>query len=428
MPNQTYRRDVAIKFLKDLEQPKKDRKLVVSTSNWTSQHLKELQIDVVDFPSRSSDRIIKAMFPCPVKLSTERERYCERVAKSLSIPYNDIACLRQAEIQALLTGKYMSADFGPFYFALATVLESRLAWKPLQTSWYRERSNSSDDGGSDYSDDSAGMTGTSLYQSREKDEAATDHLLVIFLQTLANGLPWPDTRAWAAEFETMQLDLSSICIGGVLRSINDGSLVAKTHRHDGTWGHTDPLLPLCALESKRRVRRSQNATVGVKESLARGKHILGVRAQQVGEMLALLLYRQKVLGKDPADMTLTQRTVFLIAAEQSKIYFLWAQFSVAYIQQILALEDLARTMVMEKQTAVDNQEDNSDHGNLQKEAPDHEERDFNDDDDVKQDDEEHGEHTHLRQHTSPPGFAKTPFFFGQVAVGVKAQQFNEEFF
>ena len=25
-------------------------------------------------------------------------------------------------------------------------------------------------------------------------------------------------------------------------------------------------------------------------------------------------------------------------------------------------------------------------------------------------------HSHLRQHTSPPGFAKTPFFFGQVAV------------
>jgi hypothetical protein len=78
------------------------------------------------------------------------------------------------------------------------------------------------------------MTGTSLYQGREKDEAATDHLLIIFLQTLANGLPLPDTRVWAAEFETMQLNLSSICIGGILRSINDGSLVAKTHRADGT--------------------------------------------------------------------------------------------------------------------------------------------------------------------------------------------------
>jgi hypothetical protein len=288
MDTPTYRRKVAEKFLNDRELPMTDRKLAVSTSSWTSRHLDEFRIDYIVRASGSSDKIIERMFSRPVQLVTNQQQYCRRVANSLSVRYEDIACLRHAEIQALLTTKYKSADFGPFYCALATVLESPSQKEPTadglqirasrtrlpagsydieaqssqlgisessetQNVGFRRDTISSVGSGSDYSDGSARMTGTSLYQGREKDEAATDHLLIIFLQTLANGLPLPDTRVWAAEFETMQLNLSSICIGGILRSINDGSLVAKTHRADGTWGHTDPLLPLCALE----VRTSQ---------------------------------------------------------------------------------------------------------------------------------------------------------------------------
>jgi hypothetical protein len=103
-------------------------------------------------------------------------------------------------------------------------------------------------------------------------------------------------------------------------------------------------------------------------------------------MLAILLYRRKILAKDPTDMTQTQRTVFLIAAEQSKIYFLRTEFSVSYIQEILALEDLARTMLTENERSANDHED----CDQEKQVPDHEGNDCNDDQDLNQKEEKPG--------------------------------------
>ncbi|KAF8241582.1 hypothetical protein K440DRAFT_665261 [Wilcoxina mikolae CBS 423.85] len=98
---------------------------------------------------------------------------------------------------------------------------------------------------------------------------------------------------------------------------------------NGTWRACDPYLPLCALESKRRVRRTLD-TDGDDD-----KQLEAVRAQQAGEMLAIMMLRLRTLKKDPADLTAAQRTVFLIAAEQSKVYFSRALFPAAYLEELI---------------------------------------------------------------------------------------------
>ena len=212
-----------------------------------------------------------------------------------------------------------------------------------------------------YTDDSLAMTGTYLYLNREKDEIATNDLLRIFLKTLSNNLPVNATsRRWSAQFEAVQLHLTTIDIGGQMVSKNDGSLVAQHLRADKTWGRMEPNLPLLALEirnycyeansndqvlilrkSKRRVRRYHDKFDSGKCDSTR-KNIAGLHAQQAGEMLAIMLYRCRVLKKQPDQLNRTQHTVYLIAAEQSKLYFSWAEFSPEYLRFLLELETISQ--------------------------------------------------------------------------------------
>jgi len=143
-------------------------------------------------------------------------------------------------------------------------------------------------------------------------------------------------------------------------SKNDGSLVAQHLRADKTWGRMEQNLPLLTLEirnycyganlndqvlilrqSKRRVRRNHDKFDRGKSDSTR-KNIAGLHAQQVGEMLAIMLYRCRVLKKQPDRLNRTQRTVYLIAAEQSKLYFPWAEFSPEYLRFLLELETISQ--------------------------------------------------------------------------------------
>jgi hypothetical protein len=75
-------------------------------------------------------------------------------------------------------------------------------------------------------------------------------------------------------------------------------------------------------------------------------------------MLAIMMYRVRTIGKPAAELSGPQRTVFLIAAEQSKLYFLRGTFSAEYIDHIFAIEKAAAQMVHDMQ-AVRGGDDNS---------------------------------------------------------------------
>jgi hypothetical protein len=90
-------------------------------------------------------------------------------------------------------------------------------------------------------------------------------------------------------------------------------------------------------KSKRRVRRNHDKFDRGKSDSTR-KNIAGLHALQAGEMLAIMLYRGRVLKKQPDQLNRTQRTVYLIVAEQSKLYFSSAEFSPEYLGFFLNLK------------------------------------------------------------------------------------------
>jgi len=104
-------------------------------------------------------------------------------------------------------------------------------------------------GESEYSDNSVGHSCPTLYNNRDKDKTATNHVNHTFLEMVAIVLPpnRPDISR-EPEFETVQLRLVALRLEVNLNSENDGTLVAKNRWLNGFWGHTDPVLLHCAIE------------------------------------------------------------------------------------------------------------------------------------------------------------------------------------
>jgi hypothetical protein len=177
------------------------------------------------------------------------------------------------------------------------------------------------------SEDSLAQSGSSLYENRLKAEEATQRLMFSFIDAITTLECSVDGAAdWEIELDTSPLSLSTIRLGEhKIVSINDGCLVARCGSADGCdWRTVNPGLALVVLESKRKVRRA----IGPGHS----------GLQEAGEMLSVALYRAKTLNVPARDLDVAQRTVILIGAEQSRLYFFWTIFTPEYLQAILDAE------------------------------------------------------------------------------------------
>ena len=91
------------------------------------------------------------------------------------------------------------------------------------------------------------------------------------------------------------------------------------------------------MQSKRAVRR-EYVSGSSKGKKPHAQSYSALLAQRCGEMIAIMLYRARTLGKQAAGLTNDQRTVYLISAEQCKLRFYRAVFEIEYLDYLLQAE------------------------------------------------------------------------------------------
>ncbi|KAA8894520.1 hypothetical protein FN846DRAFT_912829 [Sphaerosporella brunnea] len=161
------------------------------------------------------------------------------------------------------------------------------------------------------------LTDRTLLRERSKLESLTVQLLHDLARPITTAFARSGKSQWRLKFLMCPHALTARIANDSLafESINDGGLYLHVLNR-GNYTVFSPNIPLCIVECKRFAE--DDAT-----------------AQMAGEMLAAVLDRvNQLAGGKPDALSDGQRTIHLINAQQSRMRYLRATFSVEYLSQL----------------------------------------------------------------------------------------------